>query len=149
MSLQIKNIHIPDNELRETFIRCSGPGGQNVNKVNSGVQLRFNVRDSDALPEAVRDRLLKIAGNRINREGDLVIDARNHRTQTGNRQEALFRLSEWIEAATRTPKPRKKTRISAAAKEKRLQEKRQRSEVKRNRRFGKNAKGPEFPALSF
>ena len=120
-------------ELQESFVRASGPGGQNVNKVSTAVQLRFDVARSPSLPEAVRERLKRLAGRRLNNEGVLVIDSQRHRTQNRNREEARARLLELIRQACVVPKPRKPTRPSAASRERRLREKRVRSEVKRGR----------------
>jgi ribosome-associated protein len=126
-------ISIDESELQFDFLRASGPGGQNVNKVASAVQLRFNVADSPSLPEDVRQRLTRITRNRINKDGILIIEARQFRTQEQNRQEAIDRLVELVRRAALKPRPRKKTRPTSASIERRLEKKRQRSEKKRLR----------------
>jgi ribosome-associated protein len=131
-----RQISIDENELRFDFIRASGPGGQNVNKVSSAVQLRFDVTNSPSLPEEVRQRLAQIAANRINKDGVLILEASQFRTQEQNRQEAIDRLMELLRRAAHKPKPRKKTRPTAASVERRLQKKRRRSQTKRLRRPG-------------
>lgn len=129
------DIAIADSEITEEFIRASGPGGQNVNKVASAVQLRFDVRRSPSLPEGVKERLEKLAGKKVTTDGVLIIDARRFRTQQKNREDALNRLVELIRRATIVPKVRKKKRLSGAAKLHRRQEKKIQSEKKRARRF--------------
>ena len=124
------NIAIDEREIKEEFVRSSGPGGQNVNKVATAVKLRFDVVKSPTLPEDVRGRLLRLGGKKITEKGVLVIDARRFRTQDRNRQDALKRLVALIEKASRKPKPRKKTRPTAASKRRRLEGKHQRSEIK-------------------
>ena len=124
------SISIAEHELEEHFIRASGPGGQNVNKLASAVQLRFDVRRSPGLPEDVRARLERLAGKRLTREGVLVINAERHRTQERNRQDARARLIELIRRAAVAPRPRRATKPSAAARERRLDSKKRRSAVK-------------------
>ncbi len=128
------SLAIDESEIQEDFIRTSGPGGQNVNKVATGVQLRFDVVNSPSLPEEVRERLIRLAGRRISKEGILRIDARRFRTQEQNRRDALDRLIKLIRKASEEPKPRRKTKPSPASKERRLEIKRHRSEIKRTRR---------------
>lgn len=128
-------IAIDENELQFDFIRAAGPGGQNVNRVATAVQLRFDVRHSPSLPENVRARVIRLAGNQINKNGILIINARRFRTQTRNRQDALDRLVDIIQRATQRKKPRRKTKPSRAARERRLKQKRKRSQIKKLRRF--------------
>jgi ribosome-associated protein len=123
-------IAIGEDELEERFIRASGPGGQNVNKLSSAVQLRFDVRHSPRLPADVRERLERLAGNRLTRAGVLVITAQRHRTQERNRADALERLRELIRRAAVAPVPRKATRPTAGARERRLDSKKRRSRIK-------------------
>jgi ribosome-associated protein len=125
-----ERISIDERELDERFIRASGPGGQNVNKLASAVQLRFDVRGSRNLPDDVRPRLERLAGRRLTRDGILVIAAQRHRTQERNRQDALDRLIELIRRAAVAPRPRRATRPSAGARERRLQGKKRRGSIK-------------------
>jgi len=128
------NIAIEEREIRQEFIRASGPGGQNVNKVSTAVKLRFDVGNSPSLPDDVRTRLIRMAGRRITEEGVLIIDARRFRTQERNRQDAIDRLVELIRKAAEKPKPRLKTRPSRGSKKRRLDTKRRHAETKRMRR---------------
>ena len=128
------DITIGDDEIRLEFVRSSGPGGQNVNKVATAAQLRFDIPSSSSLPEDVKRRLVRLAGHRINTQGELVIDARRFRSQTRNRKDAEKRLAELIRRAAAGPKRRRKTKPTAASKRRRLEQKRRRSETKRLRR---------------
>ena len=123
-------ISIDERELEERFIRSSGPGGQNVNKLATAVQLRFDARRSPSLPEAVRARLERLAGHRLSRDGVIVITAQSYRTQERNRQDALARLVELIERASVAPKPRRPTKPTAGSRERRLASKKNRSTIK-------------------
>jgi ribosome-associated protein len=124
---------IPDSELSERFIHASGPGGQNVNKVASAVQLSLDVLHSPSLPDAVRVALMRLAGSRLSKEGVLTITARQHREQERNRADARARLAELIRRAATPPKPRRPTRIPKASKRERLDAKKRRGRRKQDR----------------
>ena len=126
-------ISIPDAELHFEFVRASGPGGQHVNKSSTAVQLRFDVANSPSIPHGVRRRLLKLAGSRISNDGVLIILSKEQRSQLQNREAALRRLRDLVLEATKRPKTRKKTKPSRAAKQRRLDAKKQHSNKKRNR----------------
>ena len=126
------SLQIDERELQIDFIRASGPGGQNVNKVATAAQLRFDVNAS-SLPEEVKARLIRLAGNRITSEGVLLIEAKRFRTQEQNREDAIHRFVELVQKALIPPKPRKRTKPTAASKAKRLKEKKARGDIKRLR----------------
>ena len=127
-------ISIDEREISYDFVRASGPGGQNVNKVATAVQLRFDVRGSPSLPAEVKERLERMAGSRMTQEGELVLQAQQHRTQERNRREALERLIDLLQQAAQPPKRRRRTKPTAASKRRRLQNKRYRAGIKRLRR---------------
>ena len=126
-------ILIDESELEEEFIRASGPGGQNVNKVASAVQLRFNVAATTALPDGVKRRLIKLAGNRITNDGELIIEAKEARSQLQNREDARAQLVELIQRATVKPKIRRKTKPTYASQQRRIDQKKQRGATKKLR----------------
>jgi ribosome-associated protein len=128
------HISIDAREIEESFVRASGPGGQNVNKLATAVQLRFDVRGSPSLPAEVRARLERLAGTRVTRDGVLIIIAQRHRTQARNREDALERLVELVSRAAVAPRLRRPTRPTAAAHKRRVEAKKHRAGVKRLRR---------------
>ena len=128
-----ETISVDERELSESFVLASGPGGQNVNKVSSAVQLRFDVAHSPSLPEGVRARLATLAGRRLTKDGVLIIVARSHRTQERNRADAREKLFELIRAAATPPKPRRATRPTAASKRRRIESKLARAKLKKDR----------------
>jgi ribosome-associated protein len=127
------HISIDESEIEERFVRASGPGGQNVNKLSTAVQLRFDVPGSRSLPQELRSRLLKLAGRRATQDGVIIIEADRYRTQGRNRADALERLLELIRLAARPRRLRKPTRVPLAARRRRLEDKRRRSDIKRQR----------------
>jgi ribosome-associated protein len=126
-------IALDEREIAESFVRSSGPGGQNVNKVASAVQLRFDARHSPSLPEDVRGRLERLAGSRLTRDGVIVIIAQRHRAQARNREDALARLLDLIRRAAHPPRKRRRTKPPAAARERRIESKKRRGGIKRLR----------------
>jgi ribosome-associated protein len=126
-------IELDEREIQEDFVRASGPGGQNVNKVSTAVQLRFDVARSPSLPDPVRARLITLAGRRLTQDGVLIIEAERYRSQRRNRDDALERLIELIREACEVDKPRRPTRPTLASKKRRLEGKQRRGETKKLR----------------
>ncbi|MDQ3419886.1 MAG: aminoacyl-tRNA hydrolase [Acidobacteriota bacterium] len=127
------DIAIPESEISERFVRASGPGGQNVNKVSTAVELRFDPSQSAAIPSDARERLRVIAGSRMMADGVLVIDARRHRTQAQNREDARERLADLVRQALVKPRRRRATKPGKGAVERRIETKKRRSDTKRGR----------------
>lgn len=129
------SVKIEESEIQYDFIRASGPGGQNVNKVASSVQLRFDISNSPSLEPDVKERLIKLASSRVTEDGVLIIKAKKYRTQEQNRYDATQRLIAWIQKALEKPKVRRATRPSLTAKAARVGDKKKRGEIKKTRRF--------------
>lgn len=135
------DIKLREEELEFEFIRGSGPGGQKADHTSSAVQLRFDIPASRSLPVDVKQRLQRVARNRVTKDGELVIEARDHRSQSRNREAAVERLVQLIRRASNPPKPRKPTKPPRAADERRLREKKRRAEMKRQRRYNPRRDG--------
>ena len=132
-----KTISIDEREFEFSAIRASGPGGQNVNKVSTAVQLRFDIHKSTSIPLSVKQRLVKLAGSRVTTDGVLIIDARNYRTQRQNRDDAVKRLIKWVSLAAKRQKPRIPTKPNIQSNRNRLTAKRRRSDTKKSRKSDK------------
>lgn len=127
------SFHLDERELQFDYVRASGPGGQNVNKVATAVQLRFDVVNSPSLASDLKGRLIRLAGKRVNADGVLIIESRRFRTQEANREDAIQKFTDLLRRSLLPPKPRRKTKPTAASREKRLAQKKQKGEVKRQR----------------
>lgn len=127
------HLHIRREEISEDFVRASGPGGQNVNKVSTAVQLRFNLAANSSLPDDVKSRAARLAGSRLTQHGEIVLQADRYRTRERNREDALNRLIDLLKRATEKPKPRKATKPTLGSKKRRLESKKQRGQIKKLR----------------
>lgn len=130
-----REISLDEKELEVDFIRSSGPGGQNINKVSSAVQLRFNIQKSPSLPVDVKKRLADLAGTRLSGQGEIIVEAKRYRTQTKNREDAIQRLTSMIRQAAQKPKVRKKTKPSISASAARILDKKKRGSIKKIRNY--------------
>ena len=135
-----KNIEIKESELRYDFVRSSGPGGQNVNKVSTAVQLRFDISSSTSIPEAIKEKLKFNSGRKVTKDGILIIEAKRFRTQEKNRQDAIARFIELVDRSSRKIKRRIKTNPTAGSNQKRIEVKKKMSEKKKMRKY------PEYPS---
>ncbi len=130
------SLSLDESEITFEFVRASGPGGQNVNKVSTAAQLRFDVRSSPSLPAEVKERLIQLAGSRMTGDGILLIEAKRYRTQEQNRADAILRLAALVQKALHKPRPRRATRPTLASKTERIESKKRRGKIKRLRKAG-------------